>query len=54
MPDSGERKVHRVRRAPFVVIGVFLLLWFVGITLEEPGRVMEQAIQTCLSCIGIG
>jgi len=54
MPDSAERKVHRVRRAPFVVIGVFLLLWFVGITLDEPGRVMEQAIQTCLSCIGIG
>ncbi len=54
MTDSGERKIHRVRRAPFLVIGFFLLLWFVGITLDEPGRVLEQAVQTCLSCIGIG
>ena len=54
MPGSGQRKVYRVRRAPFLVIAGFLLLWFVGISLDEPGRVLEQAIQTCLSCIGIG
>lgn len=51
---EGERKIHRVRKGPFLVIAVFLVLWFVGIALDEPGRVMEQAIQTCLSCIGIG
>jgi hypothetical protein len=54
MPGSGERKVHRVRRAPFMVIGIFLLLWFVGISLDEPKRVLEQAVQVCLSCIGLG
>jgi hypothetical protein len=54
MPGSGERKVHRVRRAPFMVIGLFLLLWFIGISLNEPKRVLEQAVQVCLSCIGLG
>jgi hypothetical protein len=49
-----ERTIHRVRKAPILVIGAFLVLWFLGITLDEPGRVLEQAIQTCLSCIGIG
>ena len=47
-------KKHRVRRGPVVVIMVFLLLWFAGIALEEPRRVLEQAVQVCLSCIGIG
>ena len=54
MAGSEEVKIHRVRRAPFVVIGIFLVIWFVGIALNEPGRVLEQAIQTCLSCIGLG
>ncbi len=54
MAGSEEVKIHRVRRAPFVVIGIFLIIWFIGISLNEPGRVLEQAIQTCLSCIGIG
>jgi hypothetical protein len=54
MPASDDKKINRVRRAPFVVIGIFLLLWFVGIGLDEPRRVLQQAVQVCLSCIGLG
>ncbi|MFA7382699.1 MAG: CD1871A family CXXC motif-containing protein [Desulfurivibrionaceae bacterium] len=36
------------------VIAAFLLLWLVGVATGEPGRVLEQAVQVCLSCIGIG
>jgi hypothetical protein len=39
---------------PFVAIFLFLLLGIIGISLGEPSRVLEQASQICLSCIGIG
>lgn len=48
------RKKNPVRKAPFVVLSAFLLLWLIGIATGEPGRVLEQAVQICLSCIGIG
>lgn len=51
---QGQRRRNPVRRAPFVVISAFLLLWLVGVASGEPGRVLEQAVQVCLSCIGIG
>lgn len=54
MTYSEEKKLHRVRRSPFVVIMFFLLLWFVGVALDEPNRVVELAAQVCLSCIGLG
>ncbi len=54
MTYSEERKVHRVRKGPIVVVMVFLLLWFAGIALGEPSRVLELAAQVCLSCIGLG
>lgn len=54
MTYSDEKKVHRVRRGPLVAILFFLLLWFVGVALGEPVRVMELAGQVCLSCIGLG
>ena len=54
MTYSEERKVHRVRKVPIVVVMLFLVLWFVGIALGEPGRVLELATQVCLSCIGLG
>ncbi len=44
----------KIRRAPFIVIFIFLVLGAVGISLNEPSRVLEQAKQICLSCIGIG
>ncbi len=43
-----------IRKAPFVAIFIFLVLATIGIGLGEPSRVMEQATQICLSCIGIG
>ena len=48
------RKKFIPRKAPFVLIALFLLLWLAGIVLEEPARVLEQAKSICLSCIGIG
>lgn len=47
-------QTHAVRKAPFITIAFFLVLAMIGITLNEPGRVLEQAWQVCLSCIGIG
>ncbi len=39
---------------PFVVILTFLIMGIIGISLGEPVRVLNQATQICLSCIGIG
>jgi hypothetical protein len=43
-----------LRKAPFALILFFLLLWMAGVATGEPGRVLEQAVRICLSCIGIG
>lgn len=43
-----------IHKAPFVVITCFLVMAIIGIGLNEPGRVLEQAWQVCLSCIGVG
>jgi len=48
------RKKRPLRKPPFAVITVFLLLWMIGVATGEPARVLEQAVQVCLSCIGIG
>jgi len=47
-------KQNRVDRKPFLVLFLFIVLLFAGILTGEPGRVLEQAVQVCLSCIGIG
>lgn len=54
MSYSEEKKVHRVRKEPVLVLMLFLALWIIGIALGEPDRVMELARQVCLSCIGLG
>ena len=51
---NGKAAKHRVRVAPFVAIFIFLVFGAIGISLGEPSRVLEQATQVCLSCIGIG
>ena len=54
MTAESEKKVRRVQVAPFVVILFFLSMGIFGIMTGEVGRVLEQAVQVCLSCIGIG
>ncbi len=54
MKKNKKRPEAKIRKAPFIVIFVFLALGAVGISLGEPSRVLEQATQICLSCIGIG
>jgi len=39
---------------PLALMALFLLLLLIGITLDEPSRVLEQARSICLACIGIG
>ena len=53
-PSREPRRKRPIRKAPFVVIPSFLLLWLIGVATGEPSRVLEQAVQVCLSCIGIG
>ena len=45
---------RKIQIAPFVAIFIFLVLGALGISLGEPTRVLQQATQICLSCIGIG
>ncbi len=52
-PGRTDEK-RRVRLAPLLAGSFFLILWLAGIALGEPNRVLEQAWQVCLSCIGIG
>ncbi len=54
MDQIKKNAPYRLRKAPVVIIFLFLLLWLAGIAADEPTRVLEQAVQVCLSCIGIG
>ena len=49
--QTAEKKI---KKTPLVVIIIFLILGVIGIILGEPSRVLNQATQICLSCIGIG
>lgn len=51
---SPKEKKVKIRKAPFVVILASVALLAAGIIAGEPSRVLEQAWQICLSCIGIG
>jgi hypothetical protein len=54
MSEENKLQSKRVRIAPFIVILFFLIMGIGGIMTGEVGRVLEQAVQVCLSCIGIG
>jgi hypothetical protein len=55
MPHRATHRVRPpVRKAPLLVLTFFLVLWLIGVATGEPQRVLEQAWQVCLSCIGIG
>jgi hypothetical protein len=47
-----RKKIKIVSR--FIPLIFFLLLFMAGISTNEPQRVMEQAWNICLDCIGIG
>jgi hypothetical protein len=53
MPKK-KTSTKKLRVIPFVIIILFILLGVIGISLDEPSRVLNQATQICLSCIGIG
>lgn len=52
--EKNKVTKEKIRKAPLVVIFLFLALGAIGISLGEPSRVLDQATQICLSCIGIG
>jgi len=54
MSSESEKRAKRVQVAPFITILFFLILGIFGIMTGEVSRVLEQAVQVCLSCIGIG
>jgi hypothetical protein len=41
-------------KTSLIILTLSLILFSIGITLDEPTRVLEQAWQICFSCIGIG
>ena len=51
---NKKNKQNKVEKTPFIVLFLFIILLFIGVVTGEPGRVLEQAVQVCLSCIGIG
>ncbi len=51
---SQIKRKTKYKKAPLLCISIFLIMAIAGISLKEPSRVLEQAWQVCLSCIGIG
>lgn len=52
--QKAKATKQKIKIAPFVAIFIFLVLGAIGISFGEPARVLQQATQICLSCIGIG
>jgi len=46
-----ERRISKLTIFSFIL---FLSLFLFGINANEPNRVLEQAWNICLDCIGIG
>lgn len=53
-----KQEKGKVRQRPWksslLVILIFLALWLVGVNSGEAELVLEDALQICFSCIGIG
>ena len=54
MAEKKEENSRQIRVAPFITILFFMIVGIFGIMTGEVGRVLKQAVQVCLSCIGIG
>ncbi|MBU0944772.1 MAG: hypothetical protein KJ804_08390 [Proteobacteria bacterium] len=46
-----KRRIHWLTFLPLLI---FLALFLFGVNVQEPQRVLEQAWNICLDCIGIG
>jgi hypothetical protein len=46
-----EKSINKITIISFIL---FLSLFIFGINADEPKRVLEQAWNICLDCIGIG
>jgi TRAP-type C4-dicarboxylate transport system permease large subunit len=42
------------RKAPYILLVIFILLLLAGIFLDEIALVLRNATTLCLDCIGIG
>ncbi|MBU0483705.1 MAG: hypothetical protein KKB30_04240 [Proteobacteria bacterium] len=51
---SAKNKKDKLRKAPLYVLLFSLAIWMLGVASGEPNMVLQQAVQICLSCIGIG
>ncbi len=49
-----KKEKKRLSRIMIVSFLFFLSLFFFGVNVNEPQRVLEQAWNICLDCIGIG
>jgi hypothetical protein len=54
MPLTEKGGRQQIKKAPFILLSLSVLLWIAGVASGESTRVLEQAWQVCLSCIGIG
>ncbi|MCK5226592.1 MAG: hypothetical protein KAK02_00220 [Desulfobulbaceae bacterium] len=52
--SNDKKQQFHLRKRPFVIVAFFLALLLVGVVTGEPPQVLSQAVQICLSCIGIG
>jgi hypothetical protein len=46
--------MNRTRMRPYVLLPFFLVLLVLGINLGDVPEVLQNAVNICLSCIGIG
>ena len=51
---TSKKSPPPIRKGPFIAIACFTVMAVIGIGLNEPSRVLEQAWQVCLSCMGVG
>jgi hypothetical protein len=45
---------QKTKKISFVVLFIFLILFVIGINMNEASAVWEKAVKICFSCIGIG
>ncbi|MDR9500947.1 MAG: hypothetical protein RI601_04050 [Desulfurivibrionaceae bacterium] len=51
---ARKRPQPPAHRLPLFLLSFFIILFCIGVFVDEPSRVLEQSWQICLSCIGIG